>query len=316
MFQAVSQKKKILVLLGAGLVLLLAVACGSNGNGSAGSVSADRLLAAVSNQGTGLWVNGTGRASGEPDLGILSLGVESLADTASEARAQAAVAIDRTITVLKNNNIADRDLQTSQFRISPRYNTEEVTRCTDGSAPKEIKPSGATEEPATEPSMGMPAPGASPDVVEMIVTQQSQGSQCRVEYERVLIGYQVTNTLTVKVRNLDSMGDIIDGATEAAGDLIRINQVSFTMEDSKPLQEEARAEAIADMLAKAKAMAESAGVKLGDLVFLSESGGVSPQSFARMESAAGFGASDQSTSILAGELDVNVSVQGVFDIGN
>jgi uncharacterized protein YggE len=62
-------------------------------------------------------------------------------------------------------------------------------------------------------------------------------------------------------------------------------------------------------------MAELAGVELGKLVFLTESGGGVPQSFARVESAAAFGfAGDQSTSILAGELDVNVSVQGVFAI--
>jgi hypothetical protein len=162
-------------------------------------------------------------------------------------------------------------------------------------------------------SLGTPAPG-SPEVIEMIVVQEEKGSECRVEFERVLVGYQVTNTLTVKVRNIDSMGTIIDGATEAAGNLIRINRVSFTIEDTKPLQDEAREEAIADLLRKADAMATLAGVELGKLVYLTESGGVFPQSFARMESAAFGFAGDQSTSLQAGELDVNVSVQGVFAI--
>ena len=130
----------------------------------------------------------------------------------------------------------------------------------------------------------------------------------------MLIGYQVTNTLTVKVRDLDKMGNIIDGAAEAAGNLVRINSVRFTIEDTKPLQNEAREEAIADLLTKANAMAALAGVELGKLVFLTESGGGVPQSFARPEAAAAFGFASQSTSILAGELDVNVSVQGVFAI--
>jgi hypothetical protein len=136
-----------------------------------------------------------------------------------------------------------------------------------------------------------------------------------VEFERVLTGYQVNNTLTVKVRDLDNMGGIIDGATEAAGNLVRINRVSFTIEDTKPLQNEAREEAIAEMLTKANAMAELAGVALGKLVFLTESGSGVPQSFSRIESvgARAF-ASDQPTSILAGELDMNVNVQGVFAI--
>ena len=114
---------------------------------------------------------------------------------------------------------------------------------------------------------------------------------------------------------MDDMGGIIDGASEAAGDLVRVNRVTFTIEDPKPLQAQAREEAIADLLAKASAMARLAGVELGRLVFLTETGGGAPQSFARMESAAVFGiAAGQSTSILAGELDVNVNVQGVFSI--
>ncbi len=325
MVQAVIRSKKMLILVGAALILLLAVACGSNGNGDAGSgtgggVSASdlssllaaaggpeaaaRLLQSGSSANTGIWVNGAGKASGEPDLGIISLGVEALADTAAEARGQAAEAIERTISVLKSNNIEDRDMQTSQFSISPRYNTHEVTRCTD---------SAIKVDPSTGRVLVVPAPGA--PITELEMVQESKGSECRVEFERVLIGYQVTNTLTVKVRDLDNMGAIIDGVTEAAGDLVRINRVSFTIEDTKPLQNEAREEAIADLLAKASAMAALAGVELGKLVYLTESGGGVPQSFARFESAAAFGfAGDQSTSILAGELDVNVSVQGVFSI--
>ena len=307
----------MLVLLGAALVLVLAVACSSDDNdgGTPGSIaellSADggpeaaQLLRSGSGVNTGIWVNGTGKSTVDPDLGILSMGVEALADTASEARRMAVGAIDATIAVLKANNIEDRDMQTSQFSISPRYNTQEITRCTDNS--KEL-------EPVASPSLGMPAPGST-GVVEMIAIQEERGSECRVEFERVLVGYQVTNTLNIKVRDLDNMGNIIDGATESAGNLVRINRVSFAIEDTKPLQIEAREEAIADLLTKANAMAELTGVELGKLVFLTESGVGAPQSFARVESAAAFGfGADQATSILAGELDVNVSVHGVFAI--
>ena len=329
MVQAVLRSKKILVLLGAALVLILVVACGSdnngNGTGTAGGVSpadlsgllaaaggpeaAARLLQSGSSVSSGIWVNGTGKASGEPDLGIISLGVESLEDTAAEARGKAAVAIDRAISVLRSSNIEDRDIQTSHFNISPRYTNQEVTRCLDRST-EEGPTSGEAGLPMPIPATVIPA-----GVIDMVVVQESKGTECRVEFERVLIGYQVTNTLTVKVRDLDNMGGIIDGVTEAAGDLVRINRVSFTIEDTKPLQNAAREEAIADLLAKANAMARLAGVGLGNLVFLTETGGGVPQAFARIEAAAAFGfAGDQSTSILAGELDVNVSVQGVFDI--
>ncbi len=320
MSRAVIKSKKMLVLLGATMVLLLAVACSSDndGNGSPGKLSdllntvggseaAAQLLRSSSGANSGIWVNATGKATGDPDLGIISLGVEALADSASEARGMAANAIDATITSLRGNNVQDRDMQTSQFSINPRYNTQEITHCTEVSRDLEDLEPVATQ--------GMPAPGST-GVVEMIVVQEEKGSECRVEFERVLIGYQVTNTLTIKVRDLDNMGDIIDGATEAAGNLVRINRVSFTIEDTKPLQIEAREEAIAELLTKANALAELAGVELGKLVFLTEPGGGFPQSFTRIESAAAFGFADQSTSILAGELDVNVSVQGVFAIAD
>ena len=141
MVQAVIRSKKMVVPLGAALALLLAVACSSDSadNGSpaniaellsaaGGSSAAAQLLQSGSGNSRGIWVNGTGKATGDPDLGIISLGVESLADTASEARNAAAVAIDSTISVLRANNIADRDMQTSQFSINPRYNTQEIRR--------------------------------------------------------------------------------------------------------------------------------------------------------------------------------------------
>ena len=319
MVQAVVHSTKMIIILGAVLVLLLAVACSSDNDdgvtganisdflaAAGGSEAAAQLLRSGSGANTGIWVNGSGKATGNPDLGIIILSVEALADTASEARGVAAVAIDQTIAVLKSNKIEDRDMQTSQFSISPRYTTQEVTRCSGVS--REI-------EPVASPSLGMPAPG-SPDVVEIIGVQEKEGNECRVEFERVLIGYQVTNTLTIKVRDLNNMGNVIDGAGEAADDLIRVNRISFTIEDTKPLQNEAREEAIADLLTKAATMAELAGVELGQLVYLTESGGGVPQSFARIESAAAFGFADSSTSILAGELDVSVNVQAVFGIAN
>ena len=319
MVQAVVHSKKMIIILGTALVLLLAVACSSDNDdrvaganisdllaAAGGSEPAAQLMRSGSGANTGIWVNGSGKATGDPDLGIISLGVEALADTASEARGVAAVAIDQTIAVLKSNKIEDRDMQTSQFSISPRYTTQEVTRCSGVS--REI-------EPVANPSIGMPAPG-SPDVVEIIGVQEKEGNECRVEFERVLIGYQVTNTLTIKVRDLNNIGNVIDEASEAAGDLIRVSRVSFTIEDTKPLQNEAREEAIADLLTKAATMAGLAGVELGQLVYLTESGGGVPQSFAKIESAAAFGFADSSTSILAGELDVSVNVQAVFGIAN
>ncbi len=289
------KRLSLIISIGTLALVMFAVGCGSDDSSTSnvdatfvsgslplsnGSRSGGQWPEARSGDSTGIWVNGTGKATGAPDLGVLEVGVEALATTASEARGMAAKAIDATVSMLKANDIRDKDLQTSQFRINPQYNMQEISRCTDG------------------------------------LEEEGNGTECRTEFERVLIGYQVTNTLTVKVRNLESMSSIIDGATEIAGNLVRINAVDFTIEDTKPLLKVAREEAIADLLDKANSMATLSGVKLGKLVFLSELEGSSPQAFARMEAADfGFGG-NQPTSILAGELDVNVNVQGVFAIGD
>ena len=284
------RSKCVMALLGSALALVLVMGCSSDNPEPGQQTSMSRPIPAGdasssaaqwpqpgSGDNTGIWVNGAGKATGDPDLGVLELGVEALADKASEARDMAAKAIDSTVSMLKANNIQDKDLQTSQFSINPQYDMQEVRRCTD---------------------------------------EDGKRTECRTDFERVLIGYQVTNLLTVKVRNLESKSSIIDGATEAAGNLVRINAVNFAIEDTKALLEVAREEAIADLLAKANSMATLSGVELGKLVFLSESGGAPPQSFARMEAAAfGFGG-DHSTSIMAGELDVTVNVQGVFAIAD
>ena len=62
----------------------------------------------------------------EPDLALLNLGVESKAETVEAARAEAAAAMTNIIEVLRARNIADEDIQTRFFNISPEYTFEEV----------------------------------------------------------------------------------------------------------------------------------------------------------------------------------------------
>ena len=78
------------------------------------------------NQQTGIWVTGLGKVTIEPDLALLSLGVETRADTVTEARAVAAAAMTGIIEALKANGIDDRDIQTRYFNISPEYTYQEV----------------------------------------------------------------------------------------------------------------------------------------------------------------------------------------------
>lgn len=130
--------------------------------------------------------------------------------------------------------------------------------------------------------------------------------------ERVLIGYLVTNQVSVKVRALDSVGRLIDDVAKAGGDLTRINGISFTVENPTALRREARDKAVADAVAKADQMARAAGVSLGRAFYLNESGGAPPppQPFA----ARALAAEAAPTPISRGELEITVSVQAAFSI--
>jgi uncharacterized protein len=85
-----------------------------------------------------------------------------------------------------------------------------------------------------------------------------------------IIGYQVVNTVAVKVRKLDAFSKILDDATAAGGDDTLLQGIRFGLEDSKKALEEARALAIADAKAKAEQLASLAGVKVGDPIAISE----------------------------------------------
>ena len=132
----------------------------------------------------------------------------------------------------------------------------------------------------------------------------------------VLVGYRVRNNLTVKVRDLDSVSAVIDGAAEAGGDAIRFNGLNFTAEDLSPVMAQLREDAVNDAKDKAQHFAELAEVGLGELIFISDGTVARPLSRAYPESAAFALPAAQAfdTGISRGELEVNMSVQTVFTI--
>ncbi|MEA3442029.1 MAG: SIMPL domain-containing protein [Chloroflexota bacterium] len=88
--------------------------------------------------------------------------------------------------------------------------------------------------------------------------------------EEIVIGYQVTNTVSAKIRDIDKVGTIIDAAAEAGGDLVRIQGISFSVEKPSTYYAELREKAMADAEAKAKQLADLAGVTLGKATYVSE----------------------------------------------
>jgi uncharacterized protein YggE len=134
--------------------------------------------------------------------------------------------------------------------------------------------------------------------------------------ERVLSGYRVTNSLTITVRDLDGVGDVIDGLATGGGDATRIKGIGFDIEDRAAVQAQARLLALRDAVTKADMFASETGVSRGKLVFVTETSFAAPQSraFALQSAATADAFAGAPTAIVAGDLDVIVTVSAVFGI--
>ena len=133
--------------------------------------------------------------------------------------------------------------------------------------------------------------------------------------KEIVIGYRVTNVVTAKIRDVDKVGEVIDVVADAGGDLTRIDSVGFTVDDPTEYYEEAREKAVADAEAKAKQLAEVAGVKLGKPSYISESSYVPGPIYrqdAITESAGGVPA--PTTPISPGEMEITLNVQLAYTI--
>ena len=123
-----------------------------------------------------------------------------------------------------------------------------------------------------------------------------------------IIGYSVRNTLTIRIRDLGSAGEILDQAVSLGSNAI--SGLTFTVAEPKPLQNAARKAAVADALEKAKLYAEAAGVSLGAIQTISEAGGIRPPQPRAMMARA-----EAAVPIEAGELTYRAQVNVVWEIG-
>ena len=275
-----NRKTRLFAILGIIALLVLGLACANEGAMvNPESVTPETIEIAASGTemaaatgesvaGSGIWVNGQATVTVEPDLVLLNIGVEAIAETVAEARAEAAGVMDAIVEAVKAHGLEDQDVQTQSFNIWPQYEYPEVT---------------------------------------------TGGTRTR---KQVLVGYTVSNSARIKIRDVDSVGTIIDSVAEAGGDATRIDGINFSIEDPKPFMTQLREEAVQDAVAKAEHLASLTGVEVGNLIFIGEAGGGAPrdQGFLRESMAYSMAASDSPTSISGGELQLSLNVQAAFSI--
>jgi hypothetical protein len=110
----------------------LLVACGSDsdastnpgGSSSPSGVSNATTASLQASNGSaseGISVSGEGRVAAPPDMAVLNIGVSAKEDTVAAANSAAQAAMDRLLSSLTADGVAEKDIQTSQFTISPEY---------------------------------------------------------------------------------------------------------------------------------------------------------------------------------------------------
>lgn len=130
--------------------------------------------------------------------------------------------------------------------------------------------------------------------------------------EFTVTGYHVSNVVNITIDDIDKVGEVLAAVTNAGAN--SINGIDFGVRDSAELERRARVAAMAEVRERAEALAELAGVELGEVLNISMSaGGGGPMPMlgvSRMEMAS----AAPVPGISPGESSVSVNVQATFAI--
>jgi uncharacterized protein len=126
-----------------------------------------------------------------------------------------------------------------------------------------------------------------------------------------LSGYRVARQMTAKVRDLDRLGDVLDGVVAAGAN--EVHGAQMTASDPSAAEHEALRAAIVAARAKSEAIAEAGGVGLGPLMRVEEEGG-GPVPMPRMGMLAVAEAAAAPTEVAAGDLTVTRRARAWFAI--
>lgn len=188
-------------------------------------------------------VTGQGKAIAIPDVAEFTFTVitQGGKDVAS-LQSQNTTTANKAIAFVKSKGVADKDIQTQYYNVSPDYQTyncnvmvPQIYNGTSGSA--------------AGTSSVQPCPPAS------------------------IVGYTVTQTVDVKIRDFTKIGDIMGGVVTNGAN--QVGQLSFTLDDPSATQNQAEADAITKAKTEAKAIAKAGGFTLGRLLNV-QTGGIYP----------------------------------------
>lgn len=128
-----------------------------------------------------------------------------------------------------------------------------------------------------------------------------------------ITGYQATNTVNVKVRDLTKLGKVLDAFVASGAN--QVNGPSFEIDKPDEAYDEARLAALKKAQARAKTYADALGLQVRRIVSVSEGGGSLPRPMPMMRAMAADAGMAKETSVSPGETTLSVSIDVVFELG-
>lgn len=142
-----------------------------------------------------------------------------------------------------------------------------------------------------------------------------EGKDCNTYYcppgNRILVGYEVNQSLQIKIRNMEKIGILIEEATEAGAN--QMSDLQFTVDKEDEVKKQARDLAIEKAKNKAIDLARNLGVSLIKITNFTESS-VLPYYFGLEKAALGMGGGAETPQIATGENKVEVTVMITYEI--
>lgn len=230
-------------------------------------------------------VDGTGDAVAMPDVATFSFSVQETAKTVADAQKAATDKINNALKVVRDAGIADKDISTLSYTINPHYEylnavcSYEVT-----------------------PVSGMAASSA----------QVASSVRYCPPGKSVLTGYEVGQTIQVKVRDLGTAGTIFTSIGSLG--VQNVNGLTFSVDQPEAIKAEARAKAIANAKNKAEILAKELGVSLKKVTSFYESNGAYPLYGMGVKAAAMESSVARAPEIPAGEQKVTSNVSITYEI--
>ena len=240
-------------------------------------------------------VNGTGSITAIPDIATFDFGVTETATTVAAAQTAATAKINTAMSALTSAGVATSDVQTLSYDINPHYSTVNQP-CVYN-----------TVVPVSAPSISTSA-SASAGVSSGIMIPVCPGQKT------TLTGYDVSETIEVKVRDLSQAGILFQ--TIGGLGVQNVNDLQFSIDNVEAVQDTARSNAIADARVNADKLASELGVHLVRIVGFNDqsSGGVEPIMYAENAMVGSAAAATPAPAIPQGQQKVTDNVSVTYEV--